>query len=186
MTRRRRTGLLAAALAVALALPASALANDYGEVSAAFSAAGTGALPPCEFSSTILTTALRQAPGYDYQYQSDVSNAIAAALAAQANGACRAHTPGGHRGGVGAGATVRGASGHLPGSVSAAPSAPLPAVLVALFLLAAVTVVVVLVSLAVRLLGYDPRLLRALAHSLREAEYRIGAGWSDLSDRLRR
>jgi hypothetical protein len=186
VTRPRRTGLLALALAVGLTLPALARADDYSTVSAAFSAADTGAIAPCEFSSSILTTALREAPSYDYQYGSDVSNAIQAALAAQANGACRAQGGPGRRGGAGAGATVKGASGHLPGAVGAAPSAPLPAVLIGLFLLAALTVAGGLVAFTFRVLGYDPRLVRALSHSLREAEYRIGAGWSDLSDRLRR
>ncbi|HET9074381.1 MAG TPA: hypothetical protein VFN48_07360 [Solirubrobacteraceae bacterium] len=181
----RRFAILAVLLST-LALPARALADAYTQVHAAYLAAGTGTLAPCEFSTTQLTQALRQAPNYSFQYQSDFTDAIQAALSARADGQCATGRARVTRAGLGAGAHLRGVDTTLPGSVTAAGSGGLPPVLLAAGGLVGVALVLTLGAWGVAALGLDPPWLRGARHSVREAEFRLSAGWEDLLDRLRR
>jgi hypothetical protein len=174
------------ALLPALALPSPAMANAYTQVEQAYSASSTGALSPCAFSSTTLEAALKQAPAYDYQYGADITDAIQAALSARADGECRTGPAAAVAGSLGSGVQLKSADTALPGSVDSAASGGLPLVLVIAFALAGAGLLVLGVWLGAGALGFDPRLRRAARHSLREAEYRMSAGWDDLTDRLRR
>jgi hypothetical protein len=185
MLRRWSLGLV---LAGCLAFPAGALANAYTEVAGAYAASGTASIPACQFSSDTLQAALTQAPTYSYQYASDISDAIAAALASRANGDCAtARAPAAaSRGAIGPASRLRSADTRLPTSLTAAGSGRLPTVLLVAFVLVGLAGLGLLGGLGLRALGAEPRLIRSARHSLREAEYRIGAGWEDLADRLRR
>lgn len=172
-----------------LALPAGALANAYTQVQDAYAQSGTGQLSACEFTSAELEAALKQAPSYDYQYQSDFTDAIQTALAARADGDCAgtgSAAPVTARDSLGPGARLSSADTHLPTSLTAPGSGPLPLVLVVGFVLVGVAVLFLGGWLGLNAIGSEPRLIRAAQHSLREAEHRIGAGWDDLADRLRR
>ena len=182
---RRLTAVLAV-LITALVLPAGALANAYTQVQAAYDAAGTGTLPACAFSATELTQALKEAPNYDFQYQGDVSAAIQAALSARADGQCAGGRGRSARAGLGAGAHLRGVDTALPGSVTAPGSGGLPAVLVAAVGLLGVALILRMLSWGFVALGLDPAWLRGARHAVREAEFRLSAGWEDMLDRLRR
>ena len=175
-------------LAVVLALPAGASANAYTEVQQVYAQAGTGQLPACQFSSAELEAALKQAPSYTFQYQSDFTDAIEAALASRANGDCltRGSAAVTSQSALGPGAHLRSADLRLPTSLTAASSAGLPVVLAALFILVGALLVCLAGWFGFSALGREPRGIQAARHALREAEYRIGAGWEDLSDRLRR
>jgi hypothetical protein len=171
--------------------PVAARANAYSTVAAAYLNSRSGTLSPCQFSSAELELALKQAQSFDVQYGGDVTAAIQSALADRANGACRAGsgsttTPAGS---LGAGATLKGGGSggsRLPSSAVSASSGGLPLVLVVAFSLAGACLLVLGVGVAAGALGLDPRWGRAARHSLREAEYRIGASWEDWTDRLRR
>ncbi len=171
-------------LGACLALPAGALgANAYEKVLEAFSQSSTSTIAPCEFSSATLSAALKEAPTYDYQYQADFTNAIQAALSARGDGDCtKSKTPGG----AASTATLQGGAGGLPGSATSAGSGGLPLVLVVGFALAGACLLMLAGWAGLAALGLDPRFGRAARHSLREAEYRLGASWADLTDRLRR
>ncbi len=181
--RRRALPLLV--LAALLAFPAGALANAYTRVQAVYTASGTGQIPTCEFSSAVLEAALKQAPSYNYQYQSDFTDAIQAALAGRANGDC-AGTTTPATSSLGSGAHLSSGAGALPDSLTGPGSGGLPLVLVVVFALIGAVLVTVAGWFVLSALGYEPRVLRAARHSLREAEYRVAAGWDDLADRLRR
>jgi hypothetical protein len=178
---------------VGLARPAAARANAYTRVAGAYIKSSTGTLSPCAFTSAELETALKQAQTYDVQYGGDITTAIQSALAARANGACRAGSSSGSTttpaGSLGPGATLKGGGARLPSSTGAAGSGGsggLPLVLVVIFALAGACLLALGAWVAVSALGLDPRLGRAARHSLREAEYRMSASWDDWSDRLRR
>ncbi len=172
------------ALALALALPATAGASAFTKVNQAYLQSGT--LSPCEFSSTELEAALKEAPAYNYQYGGDFTVAIQAALSARADGQCTTGTAKPTVSGAGAGAQLKSASTRLPGGFDSAGSSGLPLVLVLAFALAGACLLALGAWVAVNALGFDPRLGRAARHSLREAEYRASAGWVNLLDRLRR
>jgi hypothetical protein len=195
MLRRPLTPLLALVLMVAVGIgwlaPAAARADAYHTVAEAYLNSQTGTLSPCEFTSAELELALKQASSDEFQYGGDVTAAIQSALTDRANGACRAGsqsttTPAGS---LGAGATLQGGpsgGGRLPSSAVSASSGGLPLVLLVAFSLAGACLLVLGAAVAANALGLDPRWGRAARHSLREAEYRIGASWEDWTDRLRR
>jgi hypothetical protein len=184
MLRRSTLWLLVLALAACLALPAVASASAYSQVLQAFSQSSTGTLSPCAFSSATLAAAEKQAPNYDFQYSGELTAAIQAALSARANGACSARKH--PAAGAASTATLKGADTQLPGSATSATSGGLPLVLALAFGLGGACLLVLAGWIGLGALGYDPRPWRAARHSLREAEYRLGAGWDDLADRMRR
>jgi hypothetical protein len=175
-------------LAGCLAVPAEALANAYSQVQDAYVQSGTTQISPCEFSSAELEAALTQAPSYNYQYESDFTDAIQVALAARADGDCAragSATVAVTRS-LGPGSRIPSADTQLPRSLTAAGSGGLPPVLLVAFILIGAFLVCLGGWLGVNGLGAESRVIRAARHSLREAEYRIAAGWDDLADRLRR
>lgn len=184
----RRRWTLALLVTGCLAWPAAARANAYTQVSQLYARTDTGQIPPCQFSSPVLEAALRQAPSYDYEYDTAFSDAIGAALAARADGDCTrsaaARPP--TRGSVNPAAHLTSADLRLPRSITAAGSGGLPLVLVIAFALVGVLALMLATWLGFTSLGAEPRLVQSARHSLREAEHRIAAGWEDLSDRLRR
>jgi hypothetical protein len=171
-----------------LALPTSALANAYTQVQGAYTTSGTGQIAACQFSSAELETALAQAPSYSFQYQSDFTDAVQAALAARANGDCVSGgtAPAVAKSALGPSARLDSADTRLPTSLTAAGSGGLPLVLVVGFGLVGLFLLGLTLWFGFNAVGADPRVLRAARQSLHEAEYRIGAGWEDLTDRLRR
>jgi hypothetical protein len=180
-----RRGTVALILAGLLTLPATARASAYAQVQQVYSASGTGQIPACQFSSSELTAALRQAPSYNFQYQSDFTDAVQAALAARADGDCAA-AGSGARGSIGPGSHLTAGTAALPASVTAAGSGALAPVLLVAFILVGALLLCLAGWIGFSALGYEPRALQAARHCLREVEYRIGAGWTDLTDRLRR
>ena len=172
--------LLAAGLLAAV-LPASAQANIYQRVESTYERLGT--VPACMFSSAQLSTTLKEVDTYGQQYFADFTNAVLAALAAQASGDCspavlaaRARPPG---------ASVP-PDGSLPGSVTSPTRAGLPGTVVllgALALLAGLAGGVVAVA---RLGGYRPRWAAVWGHALAEAGYRLSGRWQDARDLWRR
>ena len=184
MLRRCALLLLPLVPLLCVAFPARALASAYTQIQSAYAKSSSGTIAACQFSSAELQAALTEAPSYDYQYGADVTDAIQAALAARANGQCRHATAAAPAGSLGPAATLQGAPDRLPGSVGSAGSSAGP-VLTIVLAVAGFGLLLACGWLGVSALGFEPRWRRALGHSLREAEYRISAGWSDLTERLR-
>jgi hypothetical protein len=206
---RPRTSIATIAVLAGLLLPAGvARANAFTEVASAIAANG-GSLPACQFSAATLNAALSQIPTDAQQYSQEISNAINQALQEQASGACNKGSKSG-----GLVPVVPTTPGATPPGPSAAPvinpppappalTAPAPGVSVPLHPLGAATSsgvpapililaglggLALLVGLAaglVRLLGWDPRWLKALRHSWSEAAFRVGGTWMEFSDWLR-
>ena len=172
--------------AIAAALVTSAAANAGAAISLAATSPYTavlrayqthGSIPPCQFSSPELAAALRGVDAYGQQYFADFGNAVQAALAARAAGACG---PGPH-----------------PVGGSAAPQAPLPAsatsptdagVPLVLILLAALSLFIGLAlgaAALARRLGWDPPGAASWRHAWAEAAYRLDGRRADLADRRR-
>jgi hypothetical protein len=163
MTRVRCSVLC---LLAALLLPAaSARASAYTKVLASYQ--HTGSVPACTFSSAQLESALKGVDTYGAQYFADFTNAIQAALAQRASGQCVA---GRHAGPIGLAGPAQGSRSVVPGSVTAATGADLPAPLVLLALFGVVL---------------DLAWAVAWRHSWSEAGYRMGGTWADFRDWLR-
>ena len=80
-------GLAIAAVAMfALTAPALSHASIYSRVLRAYET--NGSVPPCEFSSQQLQTALKGIDTYGAQYFADFTSAVQGALAARASGIC--------------------------------------------------------------------------------------------------
>ncbi len=170
--------LLAVPLAsLALWTPAASAESTYNRLLNVYEQ--TGSIPACSFSSAQLEGVLKSADTYAAQYFADFTNAISAALAERAGGACSPRRSGAV--GVNAG-NVRLALPHVPTATGA--GVPLPLVLLAI--IGAAALVLALVTLAVRLTGWEPGWAHAWRHSWDEAEYKIAGGWVALVDRLRR
>ena len=176
----RRVIGLAAVASLALA-PAASAASLYSRMLHVYQTTNT--IPACEFTSAQLESVLKSTDTYASQYFADFTNAISGALAQRATGACSpAHAAASSQGAAAAAArnqplTV---SPALAGTGSGLPTPlTLLAMIAGLFLLGATAATVVRVS------GWEPAWAGAWRHAWREAEYRLGARWEELLDRVR-
>jgi hypothetical protein len=174
--------LVACALLAAAAFPGLARADAYHTVFNAYTRAGD--VPACRFSSATLAAAYREAQPDDVQYFGDFRDAIQRTLAFQATGYCNSAAA---RRAVALGGPVapslRGPA--LPGSVTAATGAGVPAPLVLVLGIAGAFALLGLGAGVVRMRGWDPAWAVALRHSWNEAEYRIAGTWAEFRDWLR-
>jgi hypothetical protein len=174
----RLTAIVLALLA--LSAPAALAAGSvYGQVKHDFTQ--TGQVPLCRFSTAALEAALHEAPTYDVEYVGSLTDAIAAAIQAQADGACRGHAR------VAGGPGLGGGFGtpRAPGSVASGTGAGLPLPLAILLLGVALAVIVGLTAAVLRRLGLEAPGAAAARHSLAEAEFRLTGRWYEVLDRLR-
>jgi hypothetical protein len=168
-------------LATAVTCAPAVRASTYSQLLQIYQTKGT--IPPCSFSSAQLEGVLKSVDTYAAQYFQDFTNAISAAIAQRAAGACSTQRSTTSLPQLGS--TV--GSGRLPGGpVPAASSAGVPAPIVALAVFAGLFLLAAALAGAVGLVGRDPAWAAAWRHSWNEAEYRIGGGWLALRDRLRR
>ena len=127
-------------------------------------------IPPCQFSSSELSHALKGVDTYGAQYFADFTGAIQSALAARAGGQCG---PGGAQ------TTTIPPATHLPSpaahSVKASTQSDLPAPILLIALLGAAALLTGAAVAIVRLRGSEPRVLAASRHSFGEAGYRQSA-----------
>ena len=170
--------LVIALLAGASAPAALARPSAYSQVLQAYEQKGS--IPPCQFSSAQLGSALKGVDTYGAQYFSDFTSAIQTAIAARAAGQCT--------GGVPQPTTIPPPT-HLPAPASHSVRAstqsnlPLPILLIALLTLVALLFGAVL-GLA-RWRGWEPGLVAASRHCLSEAGYRVSGSWAEFRDWLR-
>jgi hypothetical protein len=170
-----------AALLVALLAPATlAHASAYTKVLQTYEQTGT--IPACKYPSSELGSALKGVDTYGAQYFADFTNAIQAALAARAGGQCG---PGGPPHPVGIAGSSPTRSPALPGPVTAATDAGLPAPIALMAALAAMFALVAVTVGLMRLRGWDPAWAAAWRHAWGEAGYRAGGIWSEFRDWLR-
>jgi len=167
----RRLRLSAAVLVVLLALPATAAASVLSVYE------NTGTIPSCEFSAAQLAHALHGLGTYDLVYFQDFPNAIDAALAARASGACS-----GARKVANTSAAARAPLPDISVTASTSGSIPLPMLL--LGLIAALCAVGAAGGWLLR--RFDPAWAASARHSMSEAGYRVGGAWAGLTDRRRR
>lgn len=178
--RRRLTAMLILVL-VALGTAASARAGDYSQVLHIYQQRGT--IPPCKFSTSELSGALRGVNLYGAQYFADFTAAIQSALSARAGGSCLS-APGSRPDAAAAGP---GASEHRlpPGDITAPTQAGVPApILLLAGLVTAFAAIAVLVWLA-WLRGWEPGVLAWWRHLWQETGYRAGGVWAEFVDWLR-
>jgi hypothetical protein len=175
---RRRACL--GSLLIALLLPAGlAQASAYSVVLKTYETQGT--IPPCQFSSRVLNSALANVDTYGAQYFADFTAAIQTALDNRAAGVCspaRAALTGGP---VRAGALPRSA---LP-AVGASTGADLPAPLVLLAVFGGLAALAGAGATVARARGWDPAPVAAGRHAWHEAGYRLGGTWAEFVDWLR-
>jgi hypothetical protein len=158
--------------------PAAARASAYTEVLHTYQA--NGSIPPCAYSSDQLSSALKGIDTYGQQYFADFSNAVQNALAARASGACARGVPP-----VTQSAPVP-APPALPSSATAATDADVPAPIVLMAAVAAVVAAALAIRAIARAGGWEPRWTPSWRHAWGEAGYRVGGGWEDFLDWLRR
>ncbi len=148
----RRLVLAAAAVSAALfVLPVqSAQATSiYTQVLRAYEA--NGSVPPCQFTSQQLETALKGINTYGAQYFADFTAAVQTALSARASGACLPQSKVG-----GGGAPVGGPdTGVTLGPLTAATDAGIPLPILAMAVLGALLGVLGIIALTTR--GRRPR-----------------------------
>ncbi len=173
----RKLLLLVFAAFALTAAPANA-DSLYNRVLHVYQKSG-GSIPPCEFTSTQLEAVLKSADTYENQYFADFGNAINNALSQRASGSC-SPASGSRPAALGHEAPIK------PGPVTAATGASVPAPIVLLAALGGLLLLVAAGGGLARARGWDPAWAATWRHAWREAEYRIGGGWSGLSDRLRR
>jgi hypothetical protein len=176
MARRLSAGILAGLMAWPAAAAGSGPSSLYSRVLQTYQTHGS--IPPCQFTSPQLSSALSSVDTYGQQYYADFIVAIQSALAARAGGACArghqstvAHTSGQVSGGP-----------SLPASVTASTSSGVPAPLIALGVAAALLAGATgLAALARR--GATPS---EWSHGWAQTRYRVGELWDGLAGRLRR
>lgn len=175
---RHRLILAAAATVLAVALPVgSANANIYTQVLRAYET--NGSIPPCQFTSPQLQSALKGIDTYGAQYFADFTNAVQDALASRAAGACspRPKPPA-----ASAGTRVQPLK---LGPVTAATGSSPPAPMLMLAAFGALLGVAGAVAGLAWWRGWSPRWARAWGHAWSEAGHRAGGVWSDFADWLR-
>ena len=178
MVRARQisTALLAAGCLLALAAPGAG-ASIYTRVLAAYQAKGH--IPPCQFTSQQLESALKGIDTYGAQYFADFTTAVQNALQSRAAGTCSrsvAAAPSGQR--------VIGPPLHL-GPITAATGSDLPAPLLMLAALAALVAVGGLLGTFVWWRGWSPSWTAGWRHMWSEAGFRVQGTWAEFSDWLR-
>jgi hypothetical protein len=171
---------LIAAVALAALLVAATLARASAYTKVLQTYEQTGSIPPCQYSSAQLSSALKGVDTYGAQYFADFTNAIQAALSARASGQC---TPGGVPHAPLGGAQARAPA--PPSSVTASTDAGVPLPIVLLALLAALCALLGGAVAVSRLRGWDPAWAAAWRHGWDEAGYRAGGLWSEFRDWLR-
>lgn len=170
---RLLSGLIAAALLGAP--PAFAAGAGGGSVQSVYQSTGT--IPPCEFSAAQLSNALHRIDTFDAVYFADFPNAVKAALASRAGGACSPS-----RISAAASSVVDAPLPDLPVTAATSGSIPLPMLLLAL--------IAALGALgtggAWMLRRSDPAWAASARHSVAEAGYRLGGVWAELTHSRRR
>ncbi len=138
-----------------------------------------GSVPPCQFTSAQLQSALHGIDTYGAQYFQDFSSAVQAALTARAAGQCS-------RAATRKAAITRGASRAKldVGGVSSPGSGSFPAPIVALAVICVLLALVASVNGVLRWGRFEPPALASWRHSRREAAGRLELAWLDLRDRL--
>jgi hypothetical protein len=174
-----RPRLYVLALSIVLLLPASAArASAYSNVLHTYEQ--NGSVPPCQFSSSQLSSALKGVDTYGAQYFADFTNAIQSALAARAAGQC---------GASGAQPTKIPPATHLPSpaphSVKASTESDLPAPILLIAVLGGAALLTGVAVGIATLRGWEPRRLAASRHSFAEAGYRLSGSWAEFRDWLR-
>jgi hypothetical protein len=149
----------------------------------------TGRVPPCEFTSPQLASALNSVDTYGQQYYADFIGAIQTALTARASGVCSQTS----RHPLGAVAHYgRGSSGQIPGapalpsSITAPTRSGLPLLPVLLVALGALLAAAAAFSWWARMRGWEPGWATSWRHGAAEARYRARGTWQDLTGKLRR
>jgi hypothetical protein len=187
--RRLLVSLTAAVMAgTLLAGPAGAsrASGLYTRVLHAYQA--NGRVPPCEFTSPQLASALNGMDTYGQQYYADFIAAINAALTARAGGVCSGshHRSGIRTGRPSGGTSARIPGGALPSSVTAPTSSGLPLPMLLVIVLGALLAAAVAVPRWARVGGRGPLSDTSWRHAASEARYRMAGAWLELRDRLRR
>jgi hypothetical protein len=166
-----RRPLIGLVLGVLWLSPGTAEAGTYDQVLHLYQARGS--IPPCRFTSAQLSGALKGIDTYGQQYFADFSDAVQAALAQRASGAC---LPGARR------ATTAALPPLRPGSLTAPTDAGVPAPILALAALGLAIALGFALSAAARGLGSEPPWLARWRHACAEASYRIGGGFDAFAD----
>lgn len=155
------------------ALPATAPAQSiYAQVLAAYQA--NGQVPPCQFTSAQLTTALQGVDTYGAQYFADFTDAIQNALAERAGGAClsgSSQLSGRHR-------QTAASTSFVPPSITGASGTSLPAAILALGGLTLLVGAAAGLAALARRWGWAPSWAAAARHGAGETGYRL-AEWRD-------
>jgi hypothetical protein len=177
--RVRLIASLAAALALLVMVGSAEAASSYSRVLQAYETRGS--VPPCQFTSPQLQSALKSIDTYGAQYFADFTNAVQAALNARAAGACAPHrTTAGQP-------TARAI--HTPplrlGPVTAATGASLPAPMLLLAAIGALAALFGVVAGVAWWRGWSPRWAGAWGHAVGEAGYRARDTWAEFDDWLR-
>jgi hypothetical protein len=171
---------LAAAIAVAavaLAQAAPAPADVYLRVQDAYERYGE--VPACMFTSGQLEATLSGVDTYGSQYFADFTDAVEAALASRASGACSAGVrPRPH---VAVGPV---GDGHVPSSPTSPTAAGVPGPILLIGVIALLAALAGTALAALRWAGVEPRWLAASNHLAAEAGYRLSARWDEVLDAL--
>jgi len=176
--RRLRLALLTLCLAALPATAAAAGPGNYLQVLGAYQA--NGSVPPCQFTSAQLQDALKGVDAYGEQYFADFTNAVQAALASRASGAC---APGGAR--TQPSGPTAAASHFTPPAVTGSTGSDLPAPILVLGGLTLAAALGAALAVIGRARGWDPRWLAALRHGAGDAGYRAATAWERLMTRGR-
>jgi len=147
-----------------------------------------GRIPPCQFTSPQLESALSSVDTYGQQYYADFIGAIQTALTARASGVC-SH---GHQHSAAASTSSRGSSGGTPGapalpsSVTAPTGSGLPLPILLLAAVAALLAAAASLAYWARLRGWEAAWAASWRHGAGEARFRARGRWDYLVERLRR
>ncbi len=174
--RQISTTLLAVCCLLAVATPGAG-ASIYTRVLAAYQSKGH--IPPCQFTSQQLESALKGIDTYGAQYFADFTTAVQNALQSRAAGACSrsaAAAPSARR--------VLGPPLHL-GSVTAATGSDVPAPIVMMAGLLALLGAGALLGALVWWRGWSPSWVASWRHMWSEAGFRAQGTWAEFSDWLR-
>jgi hypothetical protein len=170
--------LFAALTALTLPATSAAATSIYTQVLHAYETHGS--VPPCQFTSSQLQSALKGIDTYGAQYFADFTNAVQSALAARASGSCApATTP----------SSPAAAPTPTPplklGPVTAATGASLPAPILLLALFGALLVLGGGIASLAWWRGWSPRWARSSARRWDEAGSRAQGVWADVEDWFR-